>query len=87
MKNQEQPRKLHKFTVLLLYPEYLADTFGQDTYLAWVEAPDLPLAIKAARAQVGRANRAKHKDFYVLFLCAGHIRDLVCFGDRNDRTP
>jgi hypothetical protein len=72
-----------KYTVLLLYPDYMADNYGHETYLAHVEAKTVPAAIFAARKQVvasafnvpsiveGRCN-----DLHVLAVFEGHLPDL-----------
>lgn len=68
------------FTVLLLYPDYLADTFGHDTYLAFVEAPSAREAeLKAqseASAQMGLDSIPDPYDFHVLATFAGHHSNL-----------
>lgn len=58
------------FTVLLLYPDYAADTFGQDTYLAYVHAVDAEEAVTKARDQVRVADQDPF-DFHCLFSCIG----------------
>lgn len=75
---------MNKYTVLLLRPDYMTDNFGQDTYQAWVEAPD-PIRAKAfAQQQAFEADRAREdlpalenlEDYFVLAVYAGHIEDL-----------
>lgn len=72
---------MKKFTVLLLYPDDLADQYGEETYLAWVEAEDAPSAILKAQNEALRANGSpagsRREDFRPLFACAGHQPDLV----------
>ena len=43
---------MKKYTVLLLRPDYVADGFGTDTYLAQVEADSAEAAVLAAQAEV-----------------------------------
>ena len=40
---------MKKYSVLLLYPDYLADTYGEDTYYGWVEAFSVAHAISKAQ--------------------------------------
>ena len=71
------------YTVLLLYPDYLADQYGLDTYLAHVDAENHAKAIRKAQVQALRAQGAyavaSADDFYPLFCTEGHHNDL-CFG-------
>ena len=45
---------MKKYTVLLLRPDYVADDFGTDTYLAQVEADSAGAAVLAAQAEVAK---------------------------------
>lgn len=66
------------FTVLLLYPDYIAHSFGQDTYLAHVEAASVEGAVFAAQAKAAANNAqfsAVGEDFYPLLVTYGHIND------------
>lgn len=47
---------MSKFTILLLRPDYMADTFGQDTYLAQVEAASVDEALDLARGEAVTAD-------------------------------
>ena len=72
------------FTILLLRPDYMAATYGHDTYLAHVFAEDYPRAIDAARDEVAKADNlvvtpddeVLKRDYHVLFACNGHIEDI-----------
>ena len=66
---------MKKFTVLLLYPDYLASQYGEETYLSHVLAMDVPAAIKRARKDAYRDNR-DDTDFSILFVAEGHIDNL-----------
>ena len=72
------------YTVLMLYPDYLADQYGQDTYLAHVEAENHAKAIRKAQVKALRAQGtcagASADDFYPLFCTEGHHNDLVFNG-------
>jgi len=71
------------YTVLLLYPDYLTDSFGQETYLAHVKADNVNQAIQKAQEEVISGNDpidgldySKLEDFFPLFACAGHQKDI-----------
>jgi len=71
--------KTKKYSVLLVYPDYLASNFGQETYLAYVEAESPFQAV--ALAQNEAANAATDAvdlttDFFPALVCEGHIEDL-----------
>lgn len=64
-----------KFSVLLLYPDYLAETYGDETYFTHVKAPTVEAAIKKARAEATRANKGYVEDpadFGCLLVIEGH---------------
>ena len=89
-------RTIRKFTVLLLYPEYMTDG-AVETYLAHVDAPDVMQAILCARMQAARDNYLLGEksgvllygkdsipvDFKVLAVFDGHLVDLKDEGWRN----
>lgn len=65
------------YSVLLLYPDYLAASYGQETYLAHVTAPSAFEATELAKEQVTEDNEdGDPDDFFVLLVCEGHIEDL-----------
>ncbi len=68
-----------KFSVLLLYPDYLAETFGHDTYYAQVTGADVPAAIHAAQAQAvdGQQGECDPADFFPLLVVDGWHTDLA----------
>jgi hypothetical protein len=68
---------MNKYTVVLLYPDYIAAQFGE-TYLAHVEAATVPDAVKAGQleAQDGYLDLGEHTDFLPVFVVAGHHNDL-----------
>lgn len=71
--------KLHKYSVLLLYPDYLASNYGEETYYAWVEATDAHAAATSAQQDAWGAQesdvRENHEpaDFLPLAVIKGHI--------------
>lgn len=66
-----------KFTVLLLYPDYLQDN-GDDTYQAWVEADTVQEAKEKAQNEVFNQevddvdSTESPEDFAVLAVYEGH---------------
>jgi len=69
-----------KYTVLLMRPDYVADRFGEDTYLAFVTARSPTLAIKAARLEVLRADdiaAVNREDYHPLFTLNGWHNDIT----------
>ena len=77
--------KLKPFTVILLYPDYCTDTFGQDNWMSTVEAADPVRAVIAARKQCLKDNKkefgSKICDAEDLFVIA------VLEGDHVDVKP
>jgi hypothetical protein len=71
------------FTVLLLYPDYVSQNYGQETYLAHVSAANPTSAVEAAR-QACRLENEWHlfpdsdcsNDMHALFVTDGHHVDL-----------
>ena len=70
-----------KYTVLMLYPDYIASSYGQETYLAHVTATTAKGAVRAAQRQAANAQGADEvedpSDFYVIFMCKGHTEDVT----------
>jgi hypothetical protein len=75
---------MNKFTVLLLYPDYLASDFGHETYMTSVEAENPTRAItkaqeavtEAVTAQGGYVDTVRPDDFYCLCAIAGEHNDV-----------
>jgi len=75
-------KKQKPYSVLLLYPDYAAATFGHDTYYCFVEAPNAKAAIKKAQIAASHANsiqwdsetdrRQLARDFHPLIVLAGY---------------
>ena len=74
---------MREYTVLLLYPDYVADEFGKETYLAWVEAESPEQAIAKAQKMAwvdntdGEDDPLVPDDFHPLLLVDGHLSDLT----------
>lgn len=66
-----------KYSVLLLYPDYLADNFGQETYFEHVEQPTIADAIKSAQEFVANEfDNAQPDDFHPLLVLHGWHDDV-----------
>ena len=72
---------MKKFTVLLLYPDYLASNYGEETYLAHMTAKSVPRAIVAAQREAFDENKLEPDDgepidFAPLMVIEGHHDDI-----------
>ena len=56
MKHQQYHKKMHPYTVVLLYPAYTTGDFGADVYVTGVEARDGESATKKAQRLAHKAN-------------------------------
>lgn len=72
---------IRKYSVLLLVPDYLAENYGVETYLAWVTAETPGAAVRKgkieARNEVGNEQVDDHDDFQCLLCCNGHVDDMT----------
>ena len=71
---------MREYTVLLLYPDYIADEFGKETYIAWVEAGDPEQAVQFAQKDASRHTGwedGELDDFHPLMVIKGHVSDLT----------
>jgi hypothetical protein len=70
---------MKKFTVLLLRPDYVADGFGTDTYLAQVEADSTSAAVLAAQAEVVKGDDLDliPNDYHPLITLEGWHDDIT----------
>lgn len=82
---REAPMK--QYTVLLLRPDYIADDYGQDTYLAHVEAFDVLTAQETAQREAYQTDGffddgddhdpgPSCADYLVLTVFEGHLNDM-----------
>ena len=74
---------MQKYTVLTIVPEYLAENYGEDTYLAYVEAENVEQAQQVAQTEAMSALSGEDgiddcvgTDFLVCFVCEGHMADI-----------
>lgn len=69
-----------KYTVLLLYPDYHADTYGEN-WCGSVEAPDVIEAVRAAQKQCVADNKAEDymdpDDLQPIAIFEGEQHDLI----------
>ena len=68
-----------EFSVLLLYPDYLAEAFGQDTYFTHVTGDDVERATRAAQEEAveGQQCECAPADFFPLLVVQGWHPDLA----------
>ena len=69
-----------RFTVLLLRPDYAADNFGEDTYLAHVRAETPTEAITLAQQKVTKLDALDDTgstDYYPLITLKGWHNDIT----------
>lgn len=59
-----------KYTVILLYPDYMSEIYGQETYCDSVEAADPAQAVALARDEVKRIYPEELQDPEDMFLLA-----------------
>jgi hypothetical protein len=65
------------YTVLLLYPDYMATEYGHETFLTHVRANTGTEAVRQARKEACIMNdHASAKDFFVLAVFHGHHEDI-----------
>jgi hypothetical protein len=76
----------YPFTVLMSYPDYATDNYGEDTYLAHVDARSPEEAVKVAQGFAFASYMDGTKiedmtgdaeDFRVLGMFGGHLVDLA----------
>jgi len=67
-----------KYSVLLLYPDYMSCPHGIETYFSHVEASDPKEAVSLAQEEAGEANqdRGAAGDFHPLLCVLGHHDDV-----------
>lgn len=66
---------MNKYTVILLRPDYIADTFGYDIYIGHVTASDADNAVLSAQLDVFSADgdiADDHLDYHPLAVFRGH---------------
>lgn len=70
----------HKFTVILARPDYVADPYGQDHLIMYVEVPPNDAESAALAAQMGAweidndgsySPTGSHTDYYVVAVFSG----------------
>lgn len=74
-----------KYTVVLIRPDYLADDYGKDIYVASVDAATPVAALKAAQTEVYKADKrdgrkASSADDYALTVMFEEHPKIALFG-------
>lgn len=67
------------YSVLLLYPDYVANDFGSDTFYDFVKAKSVEDAIAKARKRCIKTNNLSlndEEDLHVLLVTEGHNEGL-----------
>ena len=64
------------FTVLLLYPDHVAETFGHETYLDHRLAKDAKTAIFRAQKTRAEEHNTDLDDWHCLACFEGHLDDV-----------
>lgn len=70
------------YTVLILRPGYVAESCGEDIYLAHVKAIDVHEAKKVAQKETlavdiaGATEHCDYDDYLVIAVFEGHLEDL-----------
>ena len=79
-KRHSERNTMDKYTVILLYPDYIADEFGKETYTGWVLARTVEEAIaitqREAAQDAGRDCEAEN-DFLAVAVFEGHLRNIM----------
>lgn len=76
MSKQDTPTE--QFTVLVLRPDYAANNFGQDTFLAQVSAATIKAAQQAAQKEAAAADQESGwEDYAVLLVVRGTHYNLM----------
>ena len=75
------------YTVLLLYPDYLASQYGEETFLAFVHARGRSKGIKTAQyvAKMSQEfpDEVEAEDFLPLYMTYGHRKDILGNGSKT----
>lgn len=69
---------MKKYTVILIYPDYLADNYGEEFYIAHVEAETTSRALALAQKYAFESNGGANfpEDFALCAIFHGHLEDV-----------
>jgi hypothetical protein len=75
---------MNKYTVLMIVPDYIASSYGEETYMAYVEAETVEEAQLEAQDEAykdlveepDRLPEDNPEDFFVVFACHDHVKDI-----------
>ncbi len=76
-----------KFSVLLLYPDYLTKTYGSDTLSVWVIAADVEDAVWKAQLMATDSQLLPvldPTDFRPLFVAEGYVENQLDSPEKRD---
>lgn len=65
------------YTVILLYPDYVAEEYGHETYMTSIEAESPVNAVYKARLEVNNPDEGIDRaDFFVIAVMLGQHADI-----------
>lgn len=73
----------NKYTVVLIYPDYLAEDYPRDCYISYVNSENPRTAIKKAKQEAAKANKIKDKDDFLAIACFDGHSDMYFFEVMN----
>ena len=81
MSKKSKPSR-RNYSVLLLYPDYIAMEYGKDTYFTHDKARDAQQAVEVARLSAAVANKDTNEpeDFHPLAVFKGRLEMEPCRG-------
>lgn len=72
--------KEHDYTVVLIYPDYVANQYGEEFYVTWTTAGTVERAVEQAQKEASEAQGydvvARPYDFAAVSVFQGHHKDL-----------
>ena len=74
-----------QFTVVLMLPDTVAETYGHDAHIANVESETIQGAIDAARKEAQEIFVVEPDDFFLLCVFPGHHLDVACLAVQENR--
>lgn len=81
-----------RYSVLLLYPDYVAEQYGEEIFYNFVKADSVSMAIKQAQRNAFESNElvigddGELEDFAVLLVIEGHHKDLSCIDEEMNKA-
>lgn len=75
-----------KYTVILMYPDYLSENGPGETWCGSVEARDAAHAVRVAQNEIMTADANDPTDFLPISVFAGEHEDLISLWAEADET-